>query len=290
MKKTLLFLFSALMMVGFIGCKKDKESEPEKQSETGGGGNQTATYYIKHPWGTGADEAWEWRIMSKEGSNYTYTGAWGGVGANINTTPDDNGASWFAASSISGASDLTIGASAKFVYNPSDSSLYVTANGGGQPATTSFYIKHPWGGNDWTWQPMTTSGSNYTYTGVWGGVGANINTSADDSGAEWYEKSKINGASSVSEGETVTFTFVSSNGAVGSLSVSKNGGGTTSKPSAPTNVSASASSSYIEVTWSSVNKADSYNVYRATSASGNYSYRGNTSYTYYTPVGGINLS
>lgn len=285
-----------------VAVNKNAESEPAtvsyyyEKSGGGGGGEETAAYYIKHPWGNGSDSSWEWKPMTKEGNNYTYTGEWGGVGANINTTADDSGADWFAASSISGASGLSIGTSVKFIYNPSASSLSVEGNqggGGGQQETSAFYIKHPWGGSDWTWQPMTKNGNSYTYTGVWGGVGANINSSASDSGAEWYEKSKISGASSVYEGETVTFTFVSSNGPVGSLSVSSNGGGgggdnpgggggTTSKPSTPTNVSASVSSSCIEVTWSSVSGADSYNVYRATSASGTYSYKGNTSYAYYT--------
>lgn len=282
-----------------VAVNKNAESEPATVSyyyeKSGGGGEETPAYYIKHPWGNGSDSSWEWKPMTKEGNNYTYTGEWGGVGANINTIADDSGAEWFAASSISGASGLSLGTSVKFIFNPSTSSLSVQENqgGGGQQETSAFYIKHPWGGSDWTWQSMTKSGNSYTYTGVWGGVGANINSSASDSGAEWYEKSKISGASSVSEGETVTFTFVSSNGPVGSLSVSSNGGGgggdnpgggggTTSKPSTPTNVSASVSSSCIEVTWSSVSGADSYNVYRATSASGTYSYKGNTSYAYYS--------
>ena len=278
-----------------VAINANEESDPATVSYYftpsgggGGGGEETPAYYIKHPWGSGSDSSWEWKAMTKEGNNYTYTGEWGGVGANINTIADDNGASWFAASSISGASGLSLGTTVKFIYNPSASSLSVEIGGqggGGQQETTAFYIKHPWGGNDWTWQPMTKSGNSYSYTGVWGGVGANINSSASDSGAEWYEKSKISGASSVSVGETVTFTFVSSDGPVGSLSVSKNsggGGGSSSKPSAPTNVSATVSSSCIEVTWNSVSGADSYNVYRATSASGTYSYKGNTSSTYYS--------
>lgn len=89
----------------------------------------------------------------------------------------------------------------------------------------TYYIKHPWAGGEWTWKQMTKSGNSYTYTGVWGGDGANINTSADDSGSEWYPIDKINGASSISEGQTVTFTFVPSNGVIGTLSVTANGGG-----------------------------------------------------------------
>lgn len=97
--------------------------------------------------------------------------------------------------------------------------------GGGE--SKSFFIKHPWEGGSWEWRQMSSSGNNtYTYSGVWGGVGANINTSADDNDdSEWYPASSISGASSVSTGDYVTFTFVSSNGAKGTLSVVSNGGG-----------------------------------------------------------------
>ncbi len=62
------------------------------------------------------------------------------------------------------------------------------------------------------------------------------------------------------------------------------GGGTTSKPNTPSGVEATASSSYITVTWKSVSGADNYNVYRSTSASGTYSFIStvySTSYTDY---------
>lgn len=168
-----------------------------------------------------------------------------------------------------------------------------SGGGGGEQTSTDFYIKHPWGTGedaDWSWKPMTKSGNSYTYTGLWGGVGANINTTADDSGAEWYEASSISGASSCSIGDNVTFIFISSNGAKGSLSVSSNGGGgnpggggtTTSKPNTPTGVKATAGSSSISVTWNSVSGAESYNIYRSTSASGSYSYQTNVYSTSYT--------
>lgn len=265
-----------------------------------------------------------------------------------------------------------------------ESSTPSGGGGGGGQTSVDFYIKHPWSGGDWTWQPMTKSGNSYTYTGVWGGVGANINTSAEDnSSSEWYEKSKINGASSLSTGETVTFTFISTDGAKGTLSVTSAGGGggsttlttptgftlsqtssyvqlswnrvsgatgyyiakkagnsdweyyettytsvtdddvvsgttytysvlaydsngnqsdwtedktitfngsgsgggggsTTSKPSTPTGINATAASSYIVVTWNSVSGAESYNVYRSTSASGSYTLQSSVTTTNYT--------
>lgn len=73
--------------------------------------------------------------------------------------------------------------------------------------SSSYYIKHPWGGGEWSWKPMKQQGNSYTYTGIWGATGAQINTSADNNGAEWYDMSKIIGSSSVAYGSTVTFTF-----------------------------------------------------------------------------------
>ncbi len=152
-----------------------------------------------------------------------------------------------------------------------------SGGGGGGQTSVDFYIKHPWSGGDWTWQPMTKSGNSYTYTGVWGGVGANINTSAEDnSSSEWYEKSKINGASSLSTGETVTFTFISTDGAKGTLSVTSGGsnpggnsggeGGSTKLP-APTGFTLSQTSSYIQLSWNRVSGAAGYYIAKATADS-----------------------
>ena len=73
------------------------------------------------------------------------------------------------------------------------------------------YIKHPWGTGadaDWKWKQMSTDdGNTYYYEGRWGGVGANINTSASDAGAMWYPQSDIYGAYEVEVGESVVFYF-----------------------------------------------------------------------------------
>lgn len=80
-----------------------------------------------------------------------------------------------------------------------------------EPTETIYYIKHPWGtGLDaaWTWQQMTKQGNYYVYEGLWGGKGANINTKASDSGADWFDVSEITGASSLYIGDGVKFTYV----------------------------------------------------------------------------------
>lgn len=55
-----------------------------------------------------------------------------------------------------------------------------------EPAT--YFIKNNWNGGNWTWQEMTLEedGITYSYQGVFGGTGVNINTEADDSEALWF--------------------------------------------------------------------------------------------------------
>ena len=53
---------------------------------------------------------------------------------------------------------------------------------------THYYIKNNWNGGEWTWQTMTRweqMNNIYEYTGVFGGTGVNINTTASDQDAIW---------------------------------------------------------------------------------------------------------
>lgn len=107
-----------------------------------------------------------------------------------------------------------------------DYTLVASFQKASEPSTeTKYYIKHPWGtGTDtsWAWKQMTKVGDNYEYEGLWGGTGANINTKASDSGAEWFAASEISGASSLSIGDGVQFIY---NPATGTLSATKTSGG-----------------------------------------------------------------
>ena len=100
---------------------------PVRRDNTqGGGGSQEdieKTYYIKHPWGTGKDADWAWMKMTKEGNTFTYTGLWGGIGVNINTTAKDVGADWIPAAEIENADKWTIGDQVTFIYNPATKKL-----------------------------------------------------------------------------------------------------------------------------------------------------------------------
>lgn len=262
-----------------------------------------ADYYIKHPWGTGEDADWTWQPMKKESAiRYTFSGLWGGVGANINTSESDTGAEWFPKSSISGSASMVLGDRVTFVYNPSASSLAVEGQGSGG-GTVEYYIKHPWGsGNDedWAWKKMTkVSNNEYTYAGKWGSSGANINTEPDDVSATWFPLSSINNSSNVWLGQDVTFTY---NVVSSSLSVSASSTPTETLPTAPTGLKVVDENDYrIEIEWNAVSNAVYYQVYRATSASGTYSKLGGytqvcsymdvnvtTGSTYYYKVSAIN--
>lgn len=65
------------------------------------------------------------------------------------------------------------------------------------PSQGGMYIKHPWNGTDWTWQPMssfTEEGTTiYYYDGVWNGIGFNVNSTQSDSGPDyhWFPASEI---------------------------------------------------------------------------------------------------
>lgn len=96
-----------------------------------------------------------------------------------------------------------------------------------QPVEGVMFIKHPWGTGqdaDWAWQEMTVDpndASKFTYENAWGGVGCNINVAADDGSAKWYPEADIEGAAGLTVGDAVVFTFISTDGKEGALSVAK---------------------------------------------------------------------
>lgn len=80
----------------------------------------------------------------------------------------------------------------------------------------TMYIKHPWGGGAWTWQPMsemTQEGLTvYYYKGIWGGTGFNINSEPSDVNAKWFPESyiaEIMGQDNLASylGKNVTFVY-----------------------------------------------------------------------------------
>ena len=101
---------------------------PEACEKLNGGEEpQVQTYYIKHPWGTGQDADWNWRMFEYDEGVYYIYDEWGGVGANINTTPSDDGAIWIPEKDIYGSSNVSVGQNVVFEYNPKSQSLMVGA-------------------------------------------------------------------------------------------------------------------------------------------------------------------
>lgn len=186
---------------------------------------QDLTYNVTVPAGTkacyiaGDMNSWSFTEMTKvDDTHYTITAGSGGY-------KYCSGPSWdYVEKDAQGEeisnrtySESDVVASWKAVYDPETPT----------PAGDAYYIKNNWNSSGWTWQEMTPNEdkSEWTYTGVYGGTGVNINTKADDAGAQWFEQSNIQGTATV--GAEVTFTYNVAAGTVTAVS------GDTPTPPAP---------------------------------------------------------
>ena len=81
----------------------------------------------------------------------------------------------------------------------------------GETTSVRYYIKHSWGSgadSDWEWKQMDNESNGcYTYEGLYGGVGANVNTKADDYGALWFNRNSITGSSELAVKDGVRFSY-----------------------------------------------------------------------------------
>lgn len=98
----------------------------------------------------------------------------------------------------------------------------------------TYYIKHSWGSGadgDWSWQEMEKeSNGTYSYAGLWGGTGANINTKPNSTGALWFSRSDISGASSsLSVGDKVRFYYLPEKSTLSVIKISNGNGGSLAK-------------------------------------------------------------
>ena len=283
----------------------DEENDDEGEQE------ETVSYYIKHPWN---GEDWTWKLMAQEDESYTYVGTWNGIGANINTSADDDGSAWYPLEDIYGADEVTIGSTVTFMFLPYegvDGSLIISTkesdngddnngsgddnngddnngsgddNGEGNTPTESLdkpsNVRATLDGESSikvTWSSVSGASGYYVYrsssaNGYYEKIGDRHQTSYYDNspleGSNYY-KIKAYNASMTSEYSEYALCTYSKEEEI-------------TKPNAPTGVSAEAYSSYIKITWNYVNGADSYKVYRSTSANGTYSSLQTTSSTSYT--------
>lgn len=87
----------------------------------------------------------------------------------------------------------------KFDYATRTGAKFVVTLPGSEPTELTYFMKHPWGGGDWTWKPMAKNTEKkfamlnadgevaeygWVVNGKWGDEGVNINTKEDDTNSK----------------------------------------------------------------------------------------------------------
>ena len=88
----------------------------------------------------------------------------------------------------------------KFDYATRTGAKFVITLPGSEPAELTYFMKHPWGGGDWTWKPMVKNTDKkfamldgdgevaeygWIVNGKWGDNGVSINAKEDDANSKW---------------------------------------------------------------------------------------------------------
>ena len=170
-------------------------------------------YYIKHPWGGGS---WEWQKLELQAdSTWIYRGVWGDNGVNIADNAAGNEADWITKKDIVNYELAELGDTVTFVYYPKENKVTITdVPDHGEPPTpeVSYYIKHGWAdGQDasWTWQPMVKQDNgDWTYRGIWGGTGVDINTEPEDKGDNKQYFENVQGSQALQLGDSALFIYM----------------------------------------------------------------------------------
>lgn len=72
-------------------------------------------------------------------------------------------------------------------YNAKEKTVTVTGD-----VIYTYYMKHPWGGEEWTWKQLTDNeDGTYSVVAEYGGNGVNVNTTASDNGSKWYAEPEV---------------------------------------------------------------------------------------------------
>ena len=88
----------------------------------------------------------------------------------------------------------------KFDYATRTGAKFVITLPGSAPAELTYFMKHPWGGGEWTWKPMAKNTEKkfamldgdgevaeygWVVNGKWGDNGVSINAKEDDTNSKW---------------------------------------------------------------------------------------------------------
>lgn len=88
----------------------------------------------------------------------------------------------------------------KFDYATRTGAKFVVTLPGSAPAELTYFMKHPWGGGEWTWKPMAKNTEKkfamldgdgevaeygWIVNGKWGNNGVSINAKEDDTNSKW---------------------------------------------------------------------------------------------------------
>ena len=91
----------------------------------------------------------------------------------------------------------------KFDYATRTGAKFVVTLPGSEPAELTYFMKHPWGGGEWTWKPMAKNTEKkfamldgdgevaeygWIVNGKWGNNGVSINAKEDDTNSKWIAK------------------------------------------------------------------------------------------------------
>ena len=90
-----------------------------------------------------------------------------------------------------------------FDYATRTGAKFVVTLPGSEPAELTYFMKHPWGGGEWTWKPMAKNTEKkiamldgdgevveygWIVNGKWGNNGVSINAKEDDTNSKWIAK------------------------------------------------------------------------------------------------------
>ena len=104
----------------------------------------------------------------------------------------------------------TYDANMTVVFDPAKGKITLTGtftNGSGaDPGTTTYYMKHSWNGENWTWKGLAANGDGtYSIRDIYGGSGCNWNTQAKDDNSKWISEPILVG--SPAKGDSAVFTL-----------------------------------------------------------------------------------